>query len=342
MPPYEQLSLILATSWSNLRFAIIECLSSNFLVTYLSLTTNTALLTLSKCLRPSHLNLNKKGAFFKLSKSHAFNMFTPLDTRWREVGHMQYIELSQSICAYMQTRMHFLTSQKKPKKQFWVHWVDPQGPSRTGGHHFVITPNKTSRYTTLHGIWWVTKFTTLILHAAISCRKLRACEIDSFSHEFKQNSNFVDSASMIHSAKPTVPTIAIIILTWNLFCFARFWNVGRTDTTGENSDHYRPWLWVGLEDQFKLRRLSIIIFLLEWPQRPCRRFLSAARSVLSSPTKSSMMSQPQQSKSDNPTNFLCCCLVLDWIAQHLSVQLKMNFWWKDNGIIEFYISTMLE
>ena len=58
--------------------------------------------------------------------------------------------------------------------------------------------------------------------------------------------------SMIHSARSTVRPVAITILTWKLFCFAIFWKVGtdiRTETTSENSDHYRPWLWVGLVDQ---------------------------------------------------------------------------------------------
>ena len=32
------------------------------------------------------------------------------------------------------------------------------------------------------------------------------------------------------------------------FCFAPFLN-GRTDDMCEYSDHYRPWLWVGLVDQ---------------------------------------------------------------------------------------------
>ena len=51
--------------------------------------------------------------------------------------------------------------------------------------------------------------------------------------------------------RPTDPPIAITILYWKLFCFARFWKVTykRTDNTCENSDHYRPWLRVGLVDQ---------------------------------------------------------------------------------------------
>ena len=31
--------------------------------------------------------------------------------------------------------------------------------------------------------------------------------------------------SMIHSARPTVPWVVITILSWTLFCFARFWKV---------------------------------------------------------------------------------------------------------------------
>ena len=66
--------------------------------------------------------------------------------------------------------------------------------------------------------------------------------------------------SMIHSARPTVLPVAITILAWKLFCFARFWKVGtdgRTDNTCENCDHHRPWLWVGLVDQ---KRFLMTIF----------------------------------------------------------------------------------
>ena len=59
-------------------------------------------------------------------------------------------------------------------------------------------------------------------------------------------------ASMIPSARPTVLPVAITILTWKLFCFARVWKVGmdgRTSTTCENSDHYLSWQWVDLVDQ---------------------------------------------------------------------------------------------
>ena len=31
---------------------------------------------------------------------------------------------------------------------------------------------------------------------------------------------------MIHSARPTVSSVANIVVAWNLFCFARFWKVG--------------------------------------------------------------------------------------------------------------------
>ena len=48
---------------------------------------------------------------------------------------------------------------------------------------------------------------------------------------------------MIHLAWPTVPPVVITLLTWNLFCFVSFWKEGtdrRTNSTCENSDHYRP------------------------------------------------------------------------------------------------------
>ena len=43
------------------------------------------------------------------------------------------------------------------------------------------------------------------------------------------------------------PPVVITILTWNLFCFARFRKVGkdrRMDITCENSDHYDSALWI--------------------------------------------------------------------------------------------------
>ena len=46
---------------------------------------------------------------------------------------------------------------------------------------------------------------------------------------------------MILSARPTVPPVAITILTWNLSCFAIFWKVG-TEMC-ENKYHYRQGLW---------------------------------------------------------------------------------------------------
>ena len=46
----------------------------------------------------------------------------------------------------------------------------------------------------------------------------------------KMNRTWVPS--MIHSARLTILPVAITILTWKLFCFARF--DGRTDTTCEN------------------------------------------------------------------------------------------------------------
>ena len=57
--------------------------------------------------------------------------------------------------------------------------------------------------------------------------------------------NKTSMPSMIHSARPTV---AITMLTWNLFCLAM--TEGRTDTNCQNSDHFRPWLWVSLVDGY--------------------------------------------------------------------------------------------
>ena len=43
------------------------------------------------------------------------------------------------------------------------------------------------------------------------------------------------------------PTVLFIFFIW-FFSFAKIWKVW-TDDMGENIDHCRPWLWVGLVDQ---------------------------------------------------------------------------------------------
>ena len=57
-------------------------------------------------------------------------------------------------------------------------------------------------------------------------------------------------SSMIHSARPTVPTVMITLFSLEL-CFV-LWDFEkwRTDNMCKKSDHYRPWLWVGLVDQY--------------------------------------------------------------------------------------------
>ena len=57
--------------------------------------------------------------------------------------------------------------------------------------------------------------------------------------------------SMIPSTRFAVlPGAITVILTWKLFYFARYWKVGTyRHLVCKNSDHYRPWLWVGLMDQ---------------------------------------------------------------------------------------------
>ena len=58
-------------------------------------------------------------------------------------------------------------------------------------------------------------------------------------------------SSMIHSARPTVPPVANIAFTWNLFCFEKWGRMDLQQTYNmcENNDHNRPWLWSGLVDQ---------------------------------------------------------------------------------------------
>ena len=65
---------------------------------------------------------------------------------------------------------------------------------------------------------------------------------------------------MIHSARPTVSPVVIIVFTWNLFCFEKW---GRADgrTLCENSDHYRPRLWVGLVDQYNFNIFSNLLII---------------------------------------------------------------------------------
>ena len=60
---------------------------------------------------------------------------------------------------------------------------------------------------------------------------------------------FKKVSSMISSAIPIVSPVAAItiyIFTWYMFCFVIFWKIG---IVRKNSDHYRPWLWVGRVDQ---------------------------------------------------------------------------------------------
>ena len=54
-------------------------------------------------------------------------------------------------------------------------------------------------------------------------------------------------SSMIHSARPTVSTVENIVVGLNLFCL---WKVGTDGRHVQKNDHYRPWLWVGLVDQY--------------------------------------------------------------------------------------------
>ena len=55
---------------------------------------------------------------------------------------------------------------------------------------------------------------------------------------------------MIHSAIPTVSSVAIIVFSLEI-CFVLKSGDGRTDNMCKNNDNYRPLLWVGHVDQFK-------------------------------------------------------------------------------------------
>ena len=54
-------------------------------------------------------------------------------------------------------------------------------------------------------------------------------------------------SSEIHSARPTVSTVANIVFAKNLFCFVKNGDVRTDDMCGNNDD--RPLLWVGIVDQ---------------------------------------------------------------------------------------------
>ena len=55
--------------------------------------------------------------------------------------------------------------------------------------------------------------------------------------EEKRKSNKTLVPSMIHSARPTFKPVAITILAWTLFCFARYWKVGTDGRTDERTDN---------------------------------------------------------------------------------------------------------
>ena len=56
---------------------------------------------------------------------------------------------------------------------------------------------------------------------------------------------------MIHSARPTVLSCSDYYSCLNFVLLLENFKSGdeRTENTFENSDHYRPWLWVVLVDQ---------------------------------------------------------------------------------------------
>ena len=68
-------------------------------------------------------------------------------------------------------------------------------------------------------------------------------------------------SSMIHSARPTVSPVAIIISC--CFVLLDFKSGDRwTDNMCENNDPYRTWLWVGRVDQLKGLEIIVVVYLL--------------------------------------------------------------------------------
>ena len=64
---------------------------------------------------------------------------------------------------------------------------------------------------------------------------------------------------MIHSARPTVPPVAIIIFTQVCFGLRYFKNCRDERTDGnacKNNDPCRQWLWVGRVDQKKIAMIA--------------------------------------------------------------------------------------
>ena len=53
---------------------------------------------------------------------------------------------------------------------------------------------------------------------------------------FKDNVLTRQVSSMIPSARLTIPPVTVANLTWNLICFARFWNVGMDGRTDRQTD----------------------------------------------------------------------------------------------------------
>ena len=77
-----------------------------------------------------------------------------------------------------------------------------------------------------------------------TCENNDHCRLDYEKDEWINTSLTRQASSMIHSARITVSKVANIVFASNLFCFEV-----RTDDMWKNNDHYRPWLWVGREDQ---------------------------------------------------------------------------------------------
>ena len=118
-------------------------------------------------------------------------------------------------------------------------------------------------------------------------------------------------SSMIHSARPTVPPVAITIFNWTfLFCaILRRRTDVRTDDMYENSDHYRPWLWVSLVDHLNFQnflRMSICKYSQCVLHEKGSMFLQFT-SILSLRQKSNFKTQCKSFRSKLGLEGCICC-----------------------------------
>ena len=121
------------------------------------------------------------------------------------------------------------------------HWENSRSVCKYVSYHYCLCQFKNISVR-FHDVIWVQlkskelPYITVVTDRNVKCHVTRCKK--------KQDMRVInDPLGHTHS---TVPPVEITILTWNLFCFARFDNWRRTDTTCKNSDRYQLWLWADL------------------------------------------------------------------------------------------------